>query len=79
VQRIIESCGALVAVLPFRDDAANGFTSKWIVQEVQIARDLVVRCRQKIPAGPVPSCAPTGTQAKATKRPAPATVKVEGK
>jgi hypothetical protein len=40
VKRIIESCGALVAVLPFRDDAANGFTSKWIVQEVQVARDL---------------------------------------
>jgi TIR domain len=40
VKRIIESCGALVAVLPFRDDAANGFTSKWIVREVQIARQL---------------------------------------
>lgn len=40
VKRIIESCGALVAVLPHRDDAANGFTSKWIVQEVQLARDL---------------------------------------
>jgi TIR domain len=40
VKRIIESCGALVAVLPFRDDAANGFTSKWIVREVQLARDL---------------------------------------
>src|SRR3954466_5200001 len=34
---------------------------------------LVVRRRRKIPVDPVPSCAPTGTQAKATKRPAPAT------
>lgn len=40
VQRIIESCGALVAVLPFRDDAANGFTSKWIIREAQVARQL---------------------------------------
>ncbi|HEV7733327.1 MAG TPA: toll/interleukin-1 receptor domain-containing protein [Candidatus Binatia bacterium] len=38
VPRIIESCGALVAVAPFRDDAATGFTSKWVVQEVEIAR-----------------------------------------
>ena len=40
IRRIIESCGALVAVLPYRDDAANGFTSKWIIKEVQVARDL---------------------------------------
>ena len=40
VKRIIESCGALVAVLPLRDDVAHGFTSKWIVQEVQLACDL---------------------------------------
>jgi hypothetical protein len=40
VKRIIESCGALVAMLPFRDDSANGFTSKWIVREVQLARQL---------------------------------------
>jgi hypothetical protein len=40
VRRIIESCGALVAVLPFRDDSANGFTSKWIVREVQIAHEM---------------------------------------
>lgn len=37
VKRIIESCGALVAVMPFRDDPANGFTSKWIVEEVKLA------------------------------------------
>jgi hypothetical protein len=40
IKRIIESCGALVGVLPFRDDAANGFTSKWIVKEVETARQL---------------------------------------
>jgi hypothetical protein len=40
VRCIIESCGALVAVLPFRDDSENGFTSKWIVREVQLAHQL---------------------------------------
>jgi hypothetical protein len=40
IRRIMESCGALVGVLPYRDDAANGCTSKWIIKEVQIARDL---------------------------------------
>lgn len=40
IRRIIESCGALVAVLPFRDDPANAFTSKWIIREVQVAREL---------------------------------------
>ena len=41
IRRIIESCGALVGVLPYRDDdAANGFTSEWIIKEVQVARDL---------------------------------------
>lgn len=40
VKCIIESCGALVAIFPFRDDAANGFTSKYIVSEVQTAREI---------------------------------------
>ena len=40
VKHIIQSCGALVAVLPFREDPANGFTSKWIVKEIEIARQL---------------------------------------
>jgi hypothetical protein len=40
VKRIIESCGALVGVLPFRDDPENGFTSKFIVKEIEIARRL---------------------------------------
>jgi hypothetical protein len=40
INHFIESCGALVAVLPFRDDAANGFTSKFIIKEVEIARAL---------------------------------------
>jgi hypothetical protein len=40
VRRIIESCGALVAVLPYRNDAANGFTSPWIVAEISLARDI---------------------------------------
>lgn len=37
VKRIVESCGALVAVLPFRDDHKNGFTSKWIVKEIELS------------------------------------------
>lgn len=40
VRCIIDSCGALVAVLPFRDDAAHGFTSKWIVNEIRLAQSL---------------------------------------
>jgi hypothetical protein len=40
VQRIIESCGALVAVFPFRDAAEHGFTSKYIVREASLASDL---------------------------------------
>jgi TIR domain len=40
LKRLVESCGAVVSVLPFRNDAANGFTSKWIVKEVELARDL---------------------------------------
>jgi hypothetical protein len=40
VRRIIESCGALVAVFPYRDDARNGFTSKWIVNEALLADKL---------------------------------------
>lgn len=40
VRHIIDSCGALVAVLPFREDAANAFTSKWIMQEVRMAQEL---------------------------------------
>lgn len=40
LNHIIRSCGALVAVFPFRDDTANGFTSKFMSKEVQIARDL---------------------------------------
>ena len=40
IRRIMEGCGALIGVLPYRDDAASGFTSKWIIKEVQVARDL---------------------------------------
>jgi hypothetical protein len=40
VRRIIETCGALVAVLPFRNDQENGFTSKWIVEEIRVAKEL---------------------------------------
>jgi TIR domain-containing protein len=40
VQRIIESCGALVAVFPYRDNADHGFTSKYIVREASLANDL---------------------------------------
>ena len=40
VRRIIDSCGALVAVFPYRNDAQNGFTSKYIVNEVLQADNL---------------------------------------
>jgi hypothetical protein len=40
LRRIIESCGALVALFPFRDKPADGFTSKFMVAEVQLAKDL---------------------------------------
>jgi hypothetical protein len=41
LRRIIDSCGALVAVLPYRaDKEADGFTSRFIVREAQLARDL---------------------------------------
>ncbi|MEM7424554.1 MAG: toll/interleukin-1 receptor domain-containing protein [Pseudomonadota bacterium] len=39
VRRIIESCGGLVCVLPYRKrNEANGFTSKWVLKEAQIAQ-----------------------------------------
>ena len=40
IRQIIGSCGALVAVLPFRDDQVNSFTSKWILREVMTANDI---------------------------------------
>jgi hypothetical protein len=40
VRRIIESCGALVAVLPYRDKPQHGFTSKFIIDEALLAEDL---------------------------------------
>jgi hypothetical protein len=40
VRRIIESCGALVAVFPFRDTPEHGFTSKYITKEALLANDL---------------------------------------
>jgi hypothetical protein len=39
-RHIIESCGGLVAVLPFRNEPANGCTSRWIVEEVEISCDI---------------------------------------
>ena len=40
VRRIIESCGALVAVLPYRDKPQHGFTSKFIIDEALLAEGL---------------------------------------
>ncbi len=40
VKHIMASCGAVVAVLPFRNDPANSFTSKWIIEEIELAREL---------------------------------------
>ena len=40
VRRIIESCGALVAIFPYRNDARNGFTSKYIVNEARLAGEM---------------------------------------
>jgi hypothetical protein len=41
VRRIIESCGALVAVLPYRaDNGQHGYTSKGIISEALLAESL---------------------------------------
>jgi hypothetical protein len=40
VRRIIESCGALVAVLPYRDRPQHGFTSKGMIDEALLAESL---------------------------------------
>jgi hypothetical protein len=44
VRRIIESCGALVAIFPYRDDVQNGFTSKWITNEALLAEGVDRPC-----------------------------------
>jgi hypothetical protein len=41
LKHIIDGCGALVALFPYRvKEAAHGFTSKFMVQEVELAREL---------------------------------------
>jgi len=42
IKGLIESCGALIAILPYRNSSKYGFTSKWILKEIQIAKELKI-------------------------------------
>jgi len=67
VKKIIESCGALVAVLPFRNDPSNSFTSKYVIDEIILAQNLglpfLLFTENRVQLNPALTAAAVGGQA----------------